>query len=83
MNAREVRAMEREPWFVAQRERWDALMAMGWEFEGSPGISLSRVGLKMMRGDATMAVGLPKTLEARDIHTRMLEACEKFAELNP
>ena len=63
-------------WYQKQTLRWDILKKNGCTFTGEG--TNKFVGLGVSIGNRGIVVLVPKTLPYREIHTTILEACEKF-----
>ena len=74
---------EDEDWYKAQTPRWDALEADGWRF-GKPRPKFDHAGIAMYRdGELVGEWYASKDLTPAEIHTRLLEACERHAAEHP
>lgn len=76
-----VPAVQDEPWYVQQRQRWDALCRLGWSVT-DPEPREGQVGIRMTKGQTIVQLYTSQHANERVIHTRLLRAAEAIAQSN-
>lgn len=69
---------ENDEWYLAHKQRWDALEADGWRFS-KPQPLPNRVGLTIRRGNDHYTMYITKDWTPEEIHEDLLKRCEYHA----
>jgi hypothetical protein len=68
-----------EPWCLRQTKRWARLEVEGWLFGKPAIIHPGTVAIEMTRGAERCGAYVSDRYSFRELHTKLLEACERIA----